>query len=97
MFNKNQEERLYKASAAGGGEINPNKSHAEQWSNLPKETVDKIMRRVLQVQFELVHESPNKFTVNQIDYIKNEMKKAVFKEQREGLRFNYETKELEKI
>jgi len=97
MFNKNQEERLYKASAAGGGEINPNKSHAEQWSNLSSETVDKIMRRVLQVQFELVHESPNKFTVNQIDYIKNEMKKTLFKEQRESSKFNYKTKEVENI
>ena len=97
MLNKNQEERLYKASAAGGGEINPNKSHAEQWSNLPKETVDKIMRRVLQVQFELVHESPDKFTVNQIDYIKNEMKKTLFKEQRESSKFNYKTKEVENI
>ena len=97
MLNKNQEERLYKASAAGGGEINPNKSHAEQWSNLPKETVDKIMRRVLQVQFELVHESPDKFTVNQIDYIKNEMKKTLSKEQRKSSKFNYKTKEVENI
>ena len=47
MLNKNQEERLYKASAAGGGEINTNKSHAEQWSNLSSQTVNKIMRRIL--------------------------------------------------
>ncbi len=97
MLNKNQEERLYKASAAGGGEINTNKSHAEQWSNLSSQTVNKIMRRILQVQFELVHESPNKFTVNQIDYIKNEMKKTLFKEQRESSKFNYKTKEVENI
>jgi hypothetical protein len=97
MLNKNQEERLYKASAAGGGEINTNKSHAEQWSNLSSQTVNKIMRRILQVQFELVHESPDKFTVNQIDYIKNEMKKTLFKEQRESSKFNYKTKEVENI
>lgn len=97
MFNKNQKERMYKSSARGGGEINANKSHAEQWSNLPKETIDKIMRRILQVQFELVNESPEKFTDNQIDYIKNEMKKTLFKEQRESSKFNYKTKEVEKV
>ena len=97
MFNKNQKERMYKASAKGGGEINANKSHAEQWSNLPKETIDKIMRRILQVQFELVNESPEKFTDNQIDFVKNKMKKILLKEKKEGLKFNYETKEVEKV
>ena len=97
MFNENQEKRLYKASAAGGGEINANKSHGEQWSNLANETVNKIMRRILQVQYELVKEAPEKFTEKQIDYVKNEMKKVVYKEQREQSKFNYETKEVEKI
>ena len=49
------------------------------------------------MQFELVHESPDKFTVSQIDYIKNEMKKTLFKEQRESSKFNYKTKEVENI
>ena len=55
------------------------------------------MRRILQVDFELVNESPEKFTDNQIDFVKKEMQKAINEEGKRGLKFDYKTKELRPI
>jgi len=97
MFNQDQQNRLYNASALGGGEINPKGSHAAQWTNLSAKDIKKIARRSLQVQFELIHEAPHLFSTQGILDIKNEMEKAIKVEEKKGLKFDYKTKKLKKV
>ena len=91
MFNQDQQNRLYNASALGGGEINSKGSHAAQWTNLSAKDIKKIARRSLQVQFELVNEAPHLFS------IQKEMRKAIKVEEKKGLIFDYKTKKLKKV
>lgn len=52
-------------------------SHAEQWTKLSEKDKQKISRRILQVSFELVNESPHLFSTQGILDVKNEMKKEI--------------------
>jgi len=97
MFNQDQQNRLYNASALGGGEINPKGSHAAQWTNLSAKDIKKIARRSLQVQFELVNEAPHLFSIQGVLDVKNEMRKAIKVEEKKGLKFDYKTKQLQSI
>ena len=95
MLSKEQKERLIQASAVDK-EIKQG-SHGEQWERLTEETRNKVLRRIAEVDYELVMESPSEFNQEQIEYIKNERKKILRRELKRGLRFNYKTKKLESI
>lgn len=95
MLSDTQRERLIQASAVGK-EIKQG-SHGEQWERLTEETRNKVLRRIAEVDYELVMESPSEFNQEQIEYIKNERKKILRRELKRGLRFNYKTKKLESI
>jgi len=97
MFNENQKERMYKATAIGGGEIKKEEHHGDAFHKLSQYEYEKVMRRILQVEFELVNESPEKFTKEGIEFVKKEMQKAINKEGKKGLEFDYKTKELRPI
>lgn len=95
MLSKEQKERLIQASAVDK-EIKQG-SHGEQWERLTEETRNKVLRRIAQVQWELAVENPSAFTQEQISFLLDDRKKTERKELRKGLKFNYETKELESI
>jgi ribosomal protein L16/L10AE len=92
MLSKEQKERLIQASAVGK-EIKQG-SHGEQWENLTQETRDKVLRRIAEVEYELVTENPGGFTQDQIEYVRKERKNILRRETKKGLRFNYKTKKL---
>jgi len=92
MLSDTQRERLIQASAVGK-EIKQG-SHGEQWENLTEETRERALRRIAEVDYELVMESPSEFNQEQIEHIKNERKKILRRETKRGLRFNYKTKKL---
>ena len=93
MLSDTQRERLIQASAVGK-EIKQG-SHGEQWENLTKETREKVLRRIAEVEYELVNESPDLFSQDQIEYVRKEMRNTLRREQKKGVRFNYKTKNLE--
>ena len=95
MLSKSEKERLIQASAVDK-EIKKG-SHGELWERLSQETRDKVLRRIAQVQWELAVENPSAFTQEQITFLLDDRKKTERKELRKGLKFNYETKELESI
>lgn len=95
MLSDTQKERLIQASAVGK-EIKQG-SHGELWERLTEETRESVLRRIAEVEYELVMESPSEFNQEQIEYIKNERKKILRRETKKGLRFNYKTKKLESI
>ena len=95
MLTDTQKERLIQASAVGK-EIKQG-SHGELWERLTEETRESVLRRIAEVEYELVMESPSEFNQEQIEYIKNERKKILRRETKKGLRFNYKTKKLESI
>ena len=95
MLSDTQRERLIQASAVGK-EIKQG-SHGELWERLTEETRESVLRRIAEVDYELVMESPSEFNQEQIEYIKNERKKILRRELKRGLRFNYKTKKLESI
>jgi vacuolar-type H+-ATPase subunit H len=95
MLSDTQRERLIQASAVGK-EIKQG-SHGEQWENLTEETRERALRRIAEVDYELVMESPSDFNQEQIEHIKNDRKKILRRETKKGLRFNYKTKKLESI
>ena len=76
MLSDTQRERLIQASAVGK-EIKQG-SHGEQWERLTEETRELILRRIAEVEYELVMESPSEFNQEQIEYIKNEMQDVKF-------------------
>jgi ribosomal protein L16/L10AE len=92
MLSKEQKERLIQASAVDK-EIKQG-SHGEQWENLTQETRDKVLRRIAEVEYELVTECPSAFTQDQIEYVRKERKNILRRETKKGLRFNYKTKKL---
>lgn len=95
MLSDTQRERLIQASAVGK-EIKQG-SHGELWERLTEETRESVLRRIAEVEYELVMESPSEFNQEQIEHIKNERKKILRRELKKGLRFNYKTKKLESI
>ena len=92
MLSDTQRERLIQASAVGK-EIKQG-SHGEQWENLTQETREKVLRRIAEVEYELVMESPSEFNQQQIEDVKKERKNILRRETKKGLRFNYKTKKL---
>jgi hypothetical protein len=92
MLSDTQRERLIQASAVGK-EIKQG-SHGEQWENLTQETREKVLRRIAEVEYELVMESPSEFNQQQIEDVKKERKSILRRETKKGLRFNYKTKKL---
>jgi acyl-CoA reductase-like NAD-dependent aldehyde dehydrogenase len=92
MLSKEQKERLIQASAVDK-EIKQG-SHGEQWERLTQETRDKVLRRIAEVEYELVTECPSAFTQDQIEYVRKERKSILRRETKKGLRFNYKTKKL---
>ena len=92
MLSDTQRERLIQASAVGK-EIKQG-SHGEQWENLIQETREKVLRRIAEVEYELVMESPSEFNQQQIEDVKKERKNILRRETKKGLRFNYKTKKL---
>ena len=95
MLSKEQKERLIQASAVDK-EIKQG-SHGEQWENLTQEIRERALRRIVEVEYELVNENPNAFTQEQIEYVRNERKNILRRETKKGLRFNYKTKKLVSI
>ena len=95
MLSDTQRERLIQASAVGK-EIKQG-SHGEQWENLTQEIREKVLRRIAEVEYELVMESPNELNQQQIEDVKKERKNILRRETKKGLRFNYKTKKLEGI
>lgn len=95
MLSKSERERLIQASAVDK-EIQQG-SHGELWEKLSQETRDKVLRRISQVQWELAVENPSAFTQEQVTFLLDDRKKTERKELRKGLKFNYETKELESL
>ena len=95
MLSDTQRERLIQASAVDK-EIKQG-SHGEQWENLAQETREKALRRIAEVEYELVNECPSAFTQEQIEYVRKERKNILRRETKKGLRFNYKTKKLESI
>jgi len=92
MLSKEQKERLIQASAVDK-EIKQG-SHGEQWENLTQETRERALRRIAEVEYELVNENPDAFTHDQIEYVRKERKNILRRETKKGLRFNYKTKKL---
>ena len=92
MLSKEQKERLIQASAVDK-EIKQG-SHGEQWENLTQETRERVLRRIAEVEYELVTECPSAFTQDQIEYVRKERKNILRRETKKGLRFNYKTKKL---
>ena len=92
MLSDTQRERLIQASAVGK-EIKHG-SHGEQWENLIQETRENVLRRIAEVEYELVMESPSEFNQQQIEDVKKERKNILRRETKKGLRFNYKTKKL---
>ena len=97
MFTDTQKERLIQASAVGKEIKHNTHAHGELWERLTEETRLMVLRRIAEVDYELVMESPREFNQEQIEYIKNETKKILRRELKRGLRFNYKTKKLESI
>jgi len=95
MFTDTQKERLIQASAVGK-EIKQG-SHGELWERLTEETRESVLRRIAEVEYELVMESPSEFNQEQIEYVRKERKNILRRETKKGLRFNYKTKKLEGI
>ena len=95
MLSDTQRERLIQASAVGK-EIKQ-ESHGELWERLTEETRESVLRRIAEVEYELVTECPNAFTQEQIEYVRKERKNILRRELKRGLRFNYKTKKLESI
>jgi acyl-CoA reductase-like NAD-dependent aldehyde dehydrogenase len=92
MLSKEQKERLIQASAVDK-EIKQG-SHGEQWERLTQETRERVLRRIAEVEYELVTECPSAFTQDQIEYVRKERKNILRRETKKGLRFNYKTKKL---
>ena len=92
MLSKEQKERLIQASAVDK-EIKQG-SNGEQWENLTQETRERVLRRIAEVEYELVTECPSAFTQDQIEYVRKERKNILRRETKKGLRFNYKTKKL---
>ena len=92
MLSKEQKERLIQASAVDK-EIKQG-SHGEQWERLTEETRERVLRRIAEVEYELVTECPSAFTQDQIEYVRKERKSILRRETKKGLRFNYKTKKL---
>ncbi len=92
MLSDTQRERLIQASAVGK-EIKQG-SHGELWERLTEETRESVLRRIAEVEYELVTECPNAFTQEQIEYVRKERKNILRRELKRGLRFNYKTKKL---
>ena len=97
MLSDTQRERLIQASAVGKEIKQGSHAHGELWERLKEETRESVLRRIEEVEYELVMESPSEFNQEQIEYIKNERKKILRRELKRGLRFNYKTKKLENI
>ena len=95
MLTDTQKERLIQASAVDK-EIKQG-SHGEQWENLTQEIRERALRRIVEVEYELVNENPNAFTQEQIEYVRKERKNILRRETKKGLRFNYKTKKLVSI
>jgi len=95
MLTDTQKERLIQASAVDK-EIKQG-SHGEQWENLTQETRERALRRIAEVEYELVNENPGAFTHDQIEYVRKERKNILRRETKKGLRFNYKTKKLVSI
>lgn len=95
MLSDTQRERLIQASAVGK-EIKQG-SHGEQWERLTEEVRGKVLRRIAEVEYELVNESPDLFSQDQIEYVRKEMRNTLRREQKKGVRFNYKIKKLESI
>ena len=95
MLTDTQKERLIQASAVGK-EIKQG-SHGELWERLTEETRESVLRRIAEVEYELVMESPSEFNQEQIEYVRKERKNILRRETKKGLRFNYKTKKLEGI
>lgn len=92
MLSDTQRERLIQASAVGK-EIKQG-SHGEQWERLTEEVRESVLRRIAEVEYELVMESPSEFNQQQIEDVKKERKNILRRETKKGLRFNYKTKKL---
>ncbi len=92
MLSDTQKERLIQASAVGK-EIKQG-SHGESWERLTEEIREKVLRRIAEVEYELVTECPNAFSQEQIEYVRKERKNILRRELKRGLRFNYKTKKL---
>ncbi len=97
MLSDTQRERLIQASAIGKEIKHKTYAHGELWERLTEDTRLMVLRRIAEVDYELVLESPSEFNQEQIEHIKNERKKILRKELKRGLRFNYKTKKLESI
>ena len=97
MLRNTQKERLIQASAIGKEIKHGTYAHGELWERLTEETRLMVLRRIAEVEYELVNENPSAFTQEKIEYIRNERKNLLRREQRKGLRFNYKTKKLESI
>ena len=93
MLSDTQRERLIQASAVGK-EIKQG-SHGEQWERLTEEVRESVLRRIAEVEYELVNELPDLFSQDQIEYVRKEMRNTLRREQKKGVRFNYKTKKLE--
>ena len=97
MLSDTQRERLIQASAVGKEIKHNTYAHGEQWERLTQETREKVLRRIAEVEHELVNECPSAFTQDKIEYVRKERKNMLRRERKKGLRFNYKTKKLESI
>jgi hypothetical protein len=94
MFTDTQKERLIQASAVGKEIKHNTHAHGELWERLTEETRLMVLRRIAEVEYELITESPSLFSQEHIDYIRRERKNLLRRESKRGLRFNYKTKKL---
>lgn len=97
MLSDTQRERLIQASAIGKEIKHKTYAHGELWERLTEDTRLMVLRRIAEVEYELVMESPSEFNQEHIEHIKNERKKTLRRELKKGLRFNYKTKRLESV
>ena len=97
MLSNTQKERLIQASAIGKEIKHDTHAHGEMWERLTEETRLMVLRRIAEVEYELITEAPSLFNQDHIDYIRRERKNLLRRESKKGLRFNYKTKKLERI
>ena len=97
MLTDTQKERLIQASAIGKEIKHGSHAHGELWERLTEETRLMVLRRISEVEYELITENPSMFNQDHIDHVRKERKNTLRRESKRGLRFNYKTKKLESI